>query len=76
MPMRGELPPVRAQSCARTAVRTSAVDRAVLQMVAVLSDRDWQAVAAFCAIGVLLTFNVILRFPDFGLQVATLAVFP
>jgi hypothetical protein len=76
MPMRGELPPVTARSYARTAVRTSVVERAASRIVAVLSDRDLHAVVAFCAIGVLLTFNIILRFPDFGAQVATLVTFP
>jgi hypothetical protein len=76
MPMRGELKPVAARSYARAAARSSAVERALLRIVALLLDSDLQAVVAFCAIGILLTFNVVLRFPDFGLQVASLAVFP
>jgi len=35
-----------------------------------------QAVVAFCAIGLLLTVNMVLRFPDFGATVAALAIFP
>ena len=46
------------------------------RIVAILSDRDLHAVTAFCAIGMLLTFNIILRFPDFGTQVAALVTFP
>ena len=76
MPMRGELPPVIAPSYARGAPRASAIERSVSQIVAVLADRDLHAVVAFCAIGILLTFNVILRFPDFGAQVASLVTFP
>jgi hypothetical protein len=76
MPMRGELPPVRAQSYARTGVRTSAAERALSRIATVLSDSDLHAVVAFCAIGILLTLNVILRSPEFGAQVAALAVFP
>jgi esterase/lipase superfamily enzyme len=54
----------------------SAVERRVSQIVAILSDRDLRAVTAFCAIGILLTFNIVLRFPDFGTQVASLVTFP
>jgi hypothetical protein len=76
MPMRGELPPAAARSYARTTPPMSAVERRVSLIVAVLSDRDLHAVIAFSAIGILLTFNIILRFPDFGAQVASLAAFP
>ena len=76
MPMRGELKPVAARSYARAAPRSSAVERTMLRIAAVLSDGDLQAVVAFCAIGTLLTVNVVLRFPDFGSQVAALALFP
>jgi hypothetical protein len=44
-------------------------------IAAVLSDGDLQAIVAFCAIGSLLTMDVVLRFPDFGAQIAALAVF-
>ena len=76
MPMRGELPPVTARAYPRLATRSSAVERAVWRTFTVLSNRDLHAVVAFCTIGVLLTLNIILRFPDFGLQAANLAVFP
>jgi hypothetical protein len=76
MPMRGELPPVTARSYAHTRAPTSAAERTVSRIVAILSDRDLHAVLAFCAIGILLTFNIVLRFPDFGTQVASLAIFP
>ncbi len=76
MPMRGELPPVTARAYPRIATRSTAFERAVWRTFTVLSNRDLHAVVAFCAIGILLTLNVVLRFPDFGAQVASLAVFP
>lgn len=76
MPMRGELPPVGTRSYTRTSTRSLAIERALSQIAAVLVDRDLHAVAAFCAVGLLLTLNVVLRFPDFGAQVAALVVFP
>ncbi len=76
MPMRGELPPATARPYPRIATRSTAYERAVWRTFAVLSNRDLHAVVAFSMIGVLLTFNVILRFPDFGAQVASLAAFP
>ena len=76
MPMRGELPPVAARSYARTTSPISAAERRVSRIVAVLSDRELHAVIAFSAIGILPTLNIVLRFPDFGAQVAALATFP
>ena len=76
MPMRGELPPVVARSHVRIVARSTAVERAIWRTLSFLSDRDLHAVIAFCAIGILTTFNVVLRFPEFGAQVAALAVFP
>lgn len=76
MPMRGELPPVTARVYPRIATRSTAAERALWRTFAALSNRDLHAVVAFCAVGILLTLNVILRFPDFGAQVASLAVFP
>ena len=76
MPMRGELPPGTVRSYARSPARMSAAERALARIGSVLLDRDLHAVVAFCAIGILLTFNIILRFPDFGAQVASLAAFP
>jgi hypothetical protein len=36
------------------------------QLVTVITDLDFQAVVAFCVIGILLALNFILRFPDSG----------
>jgi len=73
MPMRGELPPVSTRHYAQ---HPSALENARARIVAALGGGDLQAVAIFCLIGFLLTFNVIVRFPDFGRLVAELAVFP
>jgi len=73
MPMRGELPPISTRAYAQ---RSSALENVLSSVAAIAGNRDLQAVVLFCAIGILLTFNVIVRFPDFGAQVAQLAVFP
>jgi hypothetical protein len=52
------------------------LENAWSRVAAIVCDGDLQAVALFCAIGLLLTINVIVRFPDLGAQVASLAVFP
>jgi hypothetical protein len=39
------------------------------QSVAAILASDPMAVVAFCAIGLLVTLNVILRFPDFGILI-------
>jgi hypothetical protein len=71
MPMRGELPvPVRSYA------RASAAQVVWSCLVATISNEDLQSVALFCAIGFLITINVVLRFPDFGEGFATVAVFP
>jgi hypothetical protein len=36
------------------------------KFLALISKPDFIAVVAFCAIGLLTTLNLILRFPDFG----------
>jgi len=72
MPMRGELPAVAARPYTRAATAETGWSR----FVAVISNPDLQSVIAFCAIGFLLTINVVLRFPDFGEAVAQLALFP
>jgi hypothetical protein len=36
------------------------------RLLALISQPDFIVVVAFCAIGLLTTLNVILRFPDFG----------
>ena len=72
MPMRGELKPVPIKSGSRApAIGT---DRNWL--VAAIANPDLHAVFYFCAIGMLATINAVLRFPDFGLAFAQLAVFP
>jgi hypothetical protein len=73
MPMRGELPPISTRDYAH---RPSALENAWSRLAEVLGNSDLQAVAIFCTIGLLLTFNAIVRFPEFGLRVAELAVFP
>lgn len=70
MPMRGELPPITAR------LSTCASARGWSRLTAVLLNPDLQAIAAFCTIGILLTVNAVLWFPDFGELVAQLASFP
>ena len=43
---------------------------------AAMADPQFVAVAAFCAIGLLITMNVILRFPDFGATLVQFQQFP
>jgi len=69
--MRGELPIVAVRNR-----RGSVAEIVRSRSLAIVSDRDLQAVAAFCAIGFLVAINVILRFPDFGGTVASLVTFP
>jgi hypothetical protein len=64
--MRGELPAVAARTYAPATAKGAAWSR----FIAVISNRDVQFVVAFCAIGLLLAINVILRYPDFGALVA------
>jgi hypothetical protein len=45
------------------------------RLLATMSDRDLIALVIFCGIGILLTVNVILRFPDFGIRLQELAQF-
>jgi len=46
------------------------------RMIAVLTHPDLMTVSLFCTIGFLVTFNIILRFPDFGAVMAQLGQFP
>jgi len=39
-------------------------------LVVVITEPNLMAVALFCAIGLLVTFNLILRFPDLGAIIA------
>lgn len=73
MPMRGELRPVSTRNYAQ---RPSSIENAWSRAGAIAFKSDLQAVAILCVIGLLLTINVIVRFPDFGLQLAELSVFP
>ena len=72
MPMRSELPAVTVRTCDPEPV----AEPLWSSVVAVVSDHDLQAVATFAVIGLLLTMNVVVRFPDFGQAFAALAVFP
>ena len=71
MPMRGEISTATARACARETADENFWSAAL----AVASDQDLQAVAWVALIGILLTINVVLRFPDFGQAFAALAVF-
>lgn len=72
MPMRGELPTAAVRTCDRETASETFWSAALT----IASDRDLQAVAGFTLIGLLLTINVVLRYPDFGQVFATLAMFP
>ncbi len=71
MPMRGELPAV----AARTYAPATAAGTAWSRFIVAISNRDLHFVVAFCAIGLLLVINVILRYPDFGAIFAQAASF-
>jgi hypothetical protein len=70
--MRGELPAATTRTTHGVSVGASSWSSAI----AVASDQDLQAVVWIALIGILLTINVVLRFPEFGQMFATLAVFP
>jgi hypothetical protein len=70
--MRGEL----STATARTYDRGPAGRTFWSSALRIVSDSDLQAVAGFALIGLLLTINVVLRYPDFGQAFAELAVFP
>jgi hypothetical protein len=69
--MRGELP----TAAARTYDRESLGETFWSSALTIAADRDLHAVAAFALIGLLLTINVVLRYPDFGQAFAELAIF-
>lgn len=73
MPMRGELRPISTRDYAQ---HPSSIENALSRVAAIAFKSDLQAVAIFCVIGLLLTVNVIVYFPNFGLQLAELSVFP
>jgi hypothetical protein len=72
MPMRGELPPVSA----RSRVPPSAAEIVWSHVLAAIANTDLGFVVAFSLCGYLAALNLILRFPDFGQMVASLAIFP
>jgi hypothetical protein len=72
MPMRGELPPVQARTCARQP--TADTQRSWL--VATVTDPNFYVVVAFALIGLLAMIDAIRYFPDLGAQVAQLSQFP
>lgn len=72
MPMRGELPAIVARSDRRASPARAFWSR----LTTAVSNPQLQIVAAFCIIGILLTLNVALRFPEFGAVVAELDSFP
>jgi hypothetical protein len=72
MPMRGELPDVVVRRCAQPEI-----ERTGWSVLATAnSDRDFQAIIMLAAIGLLATINAVLYFPDFGAELARLAIFP
>ena len=73
MPMRCELQPISTRDYAQ---RPSSIENRLSRAAAIVFKSDLQAITIFCAIGLLLTVNVIVRFPDFGIQLAELSVFP
>jgi hypothetical protein len=70
--MRGELSAATTRTTDGASVGASSWSSAL----AVASDQDLQAVVWIALIGILLTINAVLRFPEFGQMFATLAVFP
>ena len=68
MPMRGELPIATARAC----IRQSVAESFWSNCLAIISNRELQCVGAFCAIGLLLTINLILLSPGFAETVAAL----
>jgi hypothetical protein len=66
------------QSSARSTESAARVEQTATtssRLLAAMSDRDLLALVIFCGIGILVTVNVILRFPDFGAQLQQLALF-
>jgi hypothetical protein len=72
MPMRDELPVATARAC----IHQSAAESVWSKCFAIISNRDLHFVVGFCLAGLLLTMNVVLRFPDFGQTFAALEIFP
>jgi len=72
MPMRGELPTVVARSCPPPSTA------AVLWSYArdIITNPELHGIVAFCTIGLLVTINVMARFPDLGGFFASSLLFP
>jgi hypothetical protein len=70
--MRDELPIATAPAC----IRQSVAESFWSNCFAIISNRDLHFVVGFCLAGLLLTINVVLRFPEFGQIFAELQVFP
>ena len=72
MPMRGELPAVRARPYIGAPQAKTGWSRLMLA----ISNPELQTIVAFSAIGILLMLNLALLFPDFGAMVANAQSFP
>jgi hypothetical protein len=72
MPLRGEL----STFADRSPARASATQIVWSNITVVVRNRDLQCVGAFCAIGLLLTINLILLSSDFAATVASLQMLP
>ena len=59
-----------------TTRRRNAAEAGWDRLAATFADPDFMAVAIFSAIGLLLTLNVIMHFPDFGAMVQPIDLFP
>jgi hypothetical protein len=72
MPMTRDLQP----STKLKARRETVTEAAWQWIVAAVSSPDLIAVAAFCAIGLGITLNILLHRPDFGLLMEQANMFP
>jgi hypothetical protein len=68
--MRGELP----TAASRVPLSSATTTRS--RWLATALNPDLHLVIAFCTVGYLTAINLILRFPDFGQIVSSLAIFP
>lgn len=72
LPVMRELQPLQKSAGSHA----GAAQTAWYRLVATLTNPDLIAVVVFCAIGLLVAINVILRFPDFGAMAGQLQQFP
>jgi hypothetical protein len=70
--VRRELQPLAEDSNRRASKAATVWDR----VVAAIKDPELVVVCGFCAIGLLLTLNVMLRFAEFGATISQFAHFP